>query len=100
MAERRSLSDLTREQLYELVWSTPASKLAEQFGVSDVAIAKHCKKLAVPRPERGYWAKLEFGKKVFKPALPPSPVNPCTEETRRPLPPSTSIPAEDEPLHP
>jgi hypothetical protein len=46
--------------------------LAPNFGVSDVALKKRCKKLGVPTPPRGYWAKLEAGKKVRKEALPES----------------------------
>lgn len=61
---------LTREQLYDLVWSEPMRRLAKQIGVSDVAIAKHCRKLGVPVPERGYWNKLQAGKPVTKTALP------------------------------
>ena len=35
-----------------MIWSAPASKLSAEFGISDVAIAKRCKKLNVPRPAR------------------------------------------------
>ena len=49
---------ITREQLYQQVWSTPCSKLAAGYGISDVALAKICKKLNVPRPGLGYWARL------------------------------------------
>lgn len=68
----KELASLTREQLYEKVWSTPCSKLAEEFGLSDVAIAKRCKKLEVPRPARGYWAKLQAGRKPRRIPLPPT----------------------------
>jgi hypothetical protein len=61
---------LTREQLYELVWSEPMRLLSKQIGISDVAIAKHCRKIGVPIPERGYWNKLQAGKNVTKAALP------------------------------
>lgn len=44
--------------------------LAREFGVSDVAVAKVCKKLDVPRPPRGYWARIEAGQKPRRPALP------------------------------
>lgn len=37
-------------------------KVAEQFGVSGSYLARVCSVLRVPRPERGYWAKLEAGK--------------------------------------
>ncbi len=57
---------LTREELYDRVWSTPMQKLALEFGLSDVGLAKVCKRHKIPRPSRGYWAKLESGKKVQK----------------------------------
>lgn len=53
-----------REELYEKVWSKPVVKVAEEYGVSDVAIAKVCRKLSVPVPGRGYWAKKEHGHSV------------------------------------
>jgi hypothetical protein len=62
---------LTREQLYELVWSEAMSRLCKAIGISDVAIAKHCRKADVPIPERGYWNKLHAGQKVTRTALPP-----------------------------
>jgi len=31
---------ITREELFKLVWKKPASKLATEFGVSDVALGK------------------------------------------------------------
>lgn len=50
-----------RRELYNLVWAQPMRKVAEQFGVSDVALAKTCRKLKVPVPGRGYWAKKANG---------------------------------------
>jgi hypothetical protein len=32
--------------------------------VSNKALEKHCRKLSVPKPPRGYWAKLAHGKRV------------------------------------
>ncbi len=61
---------LTRKQLYELVWSKPILQLAKEFNLSDVGLAKICKRYNIPRPERGYWAKLEHGKPVKKELLP------------------------------
>lgn len=46
-----------RAELAELVWKFPRSTLATMLGVSDVAIAKHCRKEAIPQPCRGYWAR-------------------------------------------
>jgi hypothetical protein len=61
---------LTREALYEQVWKTPMSRLAADFGISDVALAKICRKLDVPIPGRGYWARVTNGQKVKQPKLP------------------------------
>jgi hypothetical protein len=61
---------VSREELYELVWSIPMIKVAEKFSVSGSYMARVCSVLNVPRPERGYWAKLEVGKAPARPALP------------------------------
>ena len=61
----------TRLELYQLVWSEPLRKLAPRFGISDVAIAKHCRRSNIPLPGVGYWAKKEAEKKVIQPAFPP-----------------------------
>lgn len=55
---------LTREELYGLVWASPMTKVAKQFGLSDVALHKICRKHDVPTPPQGYWAKKKFGKPV------------------------------------
>ncbi|USG61459.1 hypothetical protein NBZ79_00525 [Sneathiella marina] len=54
----------SRKELYDLVWSKPMISLAKQFGLSDVGLAKACKKANISRPPRGYWAKLAVGKRV------------------------------------
>lgn len=35
---------IARQQLYDLVWSEPMQRLGKQIGISDVAIAKACRK--------------------------------------------------------
>jgi len=64
---------LSRQQLYDLVWSEPMQKLAPQFGISDVALKKACARWQIPVPERGYWARRQAGKKTLQPALLPRP---------------------------
>jgi hypothetical protein len=61
---------VSREELYELVWSAPMVKVAEKFNVSGSYMARVCSTLHVPHPERGYWAKLAVGKAPEKPSLP------------------------------
>lgn len=53
-----------RESLYEKVWQNPVSKVAEKYGISDVALAKVCRKLRIPVPGRGYWARKAAGYKL------------------------------------
>ncbi|GHC08855.1 hypothetical protein GCM10010080_24880 [Thermomonas carbonis] len=53
------------------MWSKPIKDLAPDFGISDVALAKFCRKHSVPLPGRGYWAKLKAGKPVMAFTLPP-----------------------------
>jgi hypothetical protein len=62
-------NSLTRKELYELVWSRPMIKVAEEFGLSDVALHKICKKHRIPKPGLGYWAKVAAGKPVKKTPL-------------------------------
>ena len=61
---------LSRDELYEAVWAKPRTELAKDFGVSDVAIAKQCKRARIPMPAAGYWAKLQHGKAAPRTALP------------------------------
>jgi hypothetical protein len=49
------------ELLRELVWSMPATAVANEFGVSDVAVGKLCERLGVAKPPRGFWRKVEAG---------------------------------------
>ena len=60
---------LTRQDLYELVWSKPMSELARDVGISDVALAKRCRKLGIPVPGRGYWARVSAGQSPRRPPL-------------------------------
>ncbi len=62
-----------REDLYEQVWSQPMSKLCKTYGLSNVGLAKICKKLKIPVPGRGFWAKKAHGKIIRRPSLPSLP---------------------------
>jgi hypothetical protein len=56
--------EISRRELFDLVWTKPVTKVAVDFGVSDVAVHKLCKKHRIPVPGRGYWAKRAAGKMV------------------------------------
>lgn len=62
---------LTREALYDLIWSKPKTALAKELGLSDVALGKACANGRVPVPPRGYWAARGAGKRVRPIPLPP-----------------------------
>ncbi len=64
--------NFTRKELYDQVWSAPMIKLAKRYGLSDRGLSKICNKHYIPCPPRGYWAKLQAGKKVKKIPLPPT----------------------------
>ena len=59
-----------RAKLYEEVWIEAVTTVAKRYGISDVALRKICRKLAVPLPPLGYWAKIAAGKKLPTPSLP------------------------------
>lgn len=61
---------VTRDELYEQVWSQPLSKLAPRYGLSDVGMAKICRKHQIPRPPVGHWARQSAGKATVRPPLP------------------------------
>ena len=58
-----------REELYESVWQVPLRKLAAEFGISDVALGKICRKLEIPLPGPGHWTKIECGYAIPRPPL-------------------------------
>ena len=62
-----------RETLYELVWTAPVTEVSRHLGVSDVALAKLCRRAQVPLPARGYWARVESGQQIAPPPLPSAP---------------------------
>src|SRR5688572_26670815 len=61
----------SRQELFDLVWSEPTRTIAKRLGISDVGLAKACRRADLLLPPRGYWAKLAAGKTVKKPQLPP-----------------------------
>jgi len=62
-------TSIKRSELYARVWQTPMTRLAKEFDISDVGLAKACKKHNIPTPRAGYWAKFAYGK-----APPPTPL--------------------------
>jgi hypothetical protein len=61
---------ITRADLYALVWAEPAMNVAARYGITGTGLAKICKRLRVPVPSRGYWARKQAGKAVRADPLP------------------------------
>jgi hypothetical protein len=72
-AQSRHRHYFKRDALHELVWTAPVSEVARRLGVSDVGLAKLCRRAAIPTPRRGYWARIESGQHVHRTPLPAAP---------------------------
>lgn len=75
MANALAPTRLTREELYERVWTEPLITLAPQLGLSDVGLKKTCHRMRVPTPPRGYWAKHAAGQRMKRTPLPKLPAS-------------------------
>lgn len=61
---------VTREKLYDEIWTEPITKVSKRYGVSDSYLVRVLKSLNIPRPPRGYWATVAAGIHPEKPLLP------------------------------
>lgn len=62
---------ITRQELARKVWEVPITRLAAEYGISDVALGKLCRKSSIKCPPRGYWAKPAAVRARTKPKLRP-----------------------------
>jgi len=68
----RQETSVPRAQLYREVWTEPARVVAKRYGISDVGLAKVCRRYGIPKPGLGYWAQHHVGKAPAPPPLPPA----------------------------
>jgi hypothetical protein len=61
---------ISREELYRKIWSQPARIIAKEWGISDIGLAKICKRHNIPRPGLGHWARKQHGYNPIQPPLP------------------------------
>jgi hypothetical protein len=66
----------TPKELFDKAWETPVLKLAQEIGISDVALSKACRKAGLALPPRGHWAK-PVSKRPSKP-MPPTDEHPIS----------------------
>ena len=57
--------ELTRKELYDIIWSTTLSKLTQQYAYTNDGNKKLCKQFEIPMPDSSYQSKLKL-KKVQK----------------------------------
>ena len=55
--------DVSVAAMKQMIWEMPTTHIAGQFGVSDKAIEKFCKKHLIEKPPRGYWARMYAGQR-------------------------------------
>lgn len=63
-------TQFSRQELYDLVWTEPISKIAPRFGLSGAGLSKICARHKIPTPGRGYWQRVRHGHRVKKKPLP------------------------------
>ena len=100
MSDTRKLKDLSRQELYDLIWATPVAKVAADFGVTEATVKNHCANRQVPRPNRRYWKRLATGITPRKKGLPPTTMEIFEMESQRQLTQSLPLPEPGKPLQP
>jgi len=60
--KNRKVTRPTKEELHQMLWSMPSTKIALHFGVSDKCIEKWAKGYGLSKPPRGHWAKEKANK--------------------------------------
>jgi hypothetical protein len=53
-----------KEVLQQMVNEKPVTVIAKELGLSDNAVARHCKKLGIVKPGRGDWTKMKAGIRI------------------------------------
>jgi len=69
MSQSSKTRELTRKQLYRLVWMKPLAAVARDLGMSANGLSKICDRVNVPYPPRGYWGRERAGKAQPRPEL-------------------------------
>lgn len=67
----RQATDLSREEIYALVWERPLNRVGPDLGLDGPRLAKLCDKQHIPYPPPGYWSKKAVGRAPAAPPLPP-----------------------------
>ncbi|MCH5228177.1 MAG: hypothetical protein J1F16_10270 [Muribaculaceae bacterium] len=61
---------ISRNELYDLVWTSKLKGAAEKLRIKSTDLSKICKNNDIPTPTSHYWIQLALGRPVSKPLLP------------------------------
>ena len=70
MTKRYIRYQFTRQNLFELVWSKPATKIRDELHIPYNELRRVCSNFEIPRPTSSYWGKIANGKKGMVSVLP------------------------------
>lgn len=62
--------ELSREQLYERIWSDGIGKTEQALGLRRDELLNICETFNIPRPSSSYWSALKYGKSAKREELP------------------------------
>lgn len=60
---------LSREELFVLVWANPAGQVAAGLGIRESELRSICSRHSVPCPSNAYWARVSAGERFTLPPL-------------------------------
>lgn len=64
------MTRIGRVDLYRLMWTKPGVEVARLLEISGPGLTKLCRRNNVPCPGRGYWRRVEVGKRAIRVPLP------------------------------
>ncbi len=61
---------ITREELYNLLWTEPRYKILNKYDITNTSLLKKCRDMEIPIPDKVYWGTLHSGKTAIRQPLP------------------------------
>src|SRR5882672_1473033 len=52
---------ITRQEIYEAVWTKPIKTLVQEWNTSPAQVVRACEEMKVPRPAPGHWQMIARG---------------------------------------
>lgn len=59
-------TQLTRQELYDLVWDQSIIMLTRTLNIESKRLREICADHNIPLPKKGYWSQIRFDKDVVK----------------------------------